>query len=218
MKTHALEVIGFRGRRIPNTFITQEQPATHVGIILPGYSHTVDKPDLYYASRVLLENGADLLQVEYAYDHTNFKDSSPAEQDDWIALDAFAACNAALSQKAYQKISLVGKSIGTLGMGHLLGDSRYQSAQCIWLTPLLTHAWFVKRIEEVHPSSLFIMGTADSFYIPDVFQHLVAITKGQSLVIEGMNHGFEIPESVTASLMALERIVQAIQAFIAAGE
>jgi pimeloyl-ACP methyl ester carboxylesterase len=217
METQCLDVIGFRARRIPNTYITQDHPALHIGIILPGYSHTVDRPDLHYAGRVLLESGADLLQVEYAYDHTSFKDSTSAEQNDWIAMDVFAACNAVLAQKAYHKITLVGKSLGTLGMGYLLADKRYQSAHCIWLTPLLTHTWLVKRIEEVHPRSLFIMGTADFFYLPEVFQNLVAITNGQSLVIEGMNHGLEIPDNVSASLKALEQIVQAIQVFVAAG-
>jgi len=217
MKTQSLDVIGFRGRRISNTYITQDQPAGHIGIILPGYSHSVDRPDLHYTGRVLLESGADLLQVEYAYDHTSFKDSTSAEQNDWISFDVFAACNAVLAQKAYQKITLVGKSLGTLGMGYLLADERYQKANCIWLTPLLTHSWLVKRIEEVHPRSLFIMGTADRFYIPDVFQNLVAITHGQSLVIEGMDHGLEIPENVTSSLAALEQIVQAIQIFCCGG-
>jgi hypothetical protein len=217
MKTQCLDVIGFRGRRIPNTYITQDQPATQLGIILPGYSHTVDRPDLHNAGRVLLENGADLLQVEYAYDHTSFKDCTSAEQNDWIALDAFAACDAVLAQNDYKVITMVGKSLGTLGMGYLLADERYQRAHCIWLTPLLTHTWLVKRIEEVHPRSLIIMGTADSFYLPDVFQNLVAITHGQSLVIEGMNHGLEIPDNVTASLSALEQIVQAIHVFVVAG-
>jgi len=145
---------------------------------------------------------------------TNFMDRSQAEQDRWISADVFAACNAGLSQRPYEKITLVGKSLGTIAMGHLLADRRFQGTTCIWLTPLLTVDWLRNRIEEIHPRSLFIIGTADQFYQPDIFRQLETVTNGSALVIEDANHALEIPGDIQKSVQALSQIVQALQEFI----
>ena len=173
--------------------------------------------DLHYAGRILLEQGADLLQVEYAYYRTDFLQQSNSEQDKWISSDVFAICNVALSHRSYRQITLVGKSLGTIAMGHLLADRRFQSATCVWSTPLLTVEWLRSRIEQVHPRSLFIIGTADKFYKPDILKHLENVTKGRAVVIEGANHRLEIPDSISKSLAALNQIVQALQEFLNEG-
>jgi hypothetical protein len=214
MELSSLDVVGYKDQRVPNTFIAQPHPASHLGIILPGYRHSVDMADLHYAGRILLEQGADLLRVEYVYYQTDFVRQPESIQDPWISSDVFAACNAGLSYRAYTKITLVGKSLGTIAMGHLLADSRFQRANCIWSTPLLTIEWLCSRIEQIHPRSLFIIGTADKFYKPDMLQHLANVTNGHALVIESANHGLEIPDSISKSLMALTQIVQALQEFL----
>jgi hypothetical protein len=73
------------------------------------------------------------------------------------------------------------------------------------------------RIEQIHPHSLFIIGTADKFYKPDILKHLENVTKGRAVVIEGANHGLEIPDDISKSLMALNQIVQALQEFLNEG-
>jgi hypothetical protein len=214
MELSSLDVVGYKNQPIPNTFMAQPNPASHLGIVLPGYRHSVDMADLHYASRILLEQGADLLRVEYAYYQTDFVGQAESIQDEWLASDVFAACNAGLSYRPYRKITLIGKSLGTIAMGHLLADSRFQQANCIWSTPLLTVEWLCARIEQIHPRSLFIVGTADKFYKPEVLKHLENVTRGRALVIEDANHGLEIPGSISRSLTALTQIVQALQEFL----
>jgi hypothetical protein len=102
-------------------------------------------------------------------------------------------------------------------MGHLLGDSRFQKATGVWMTPLLTIEWLASRIEQIHPRSLFIIGTVDKFYQPDILRHLELATKGNSLVIEGANHGLEIPGDIPKSLTALNQMVEAVQQFLSDG-
>jgi hypothetical protein len=214
MELSSFDVVGYKNQRIPNTFIAQPNPTSHLGIILPGYRHSVDMADLHYAGRILLEQGADLLRVEYVYYQTDVMRQAESIQDAWISTDVFAACNAGLSYRPYTKITLVGKSLGTIAMGHLLADRRFQGANCVWFTPLLTIEWLCSRIEQVHPRSLFILGTADKFYQPDVLKHLENVTNGRSLVIEDANHGLEIPGSIPKSLMVLTQIVQALMDFL----
>jgi hypothetical protein len=64
---------------------------------------------------------------------------------------------------------------------------------------------------------LFIMGTADSFYKPDVLEHLASVTNGQTVIIEGAHHGLEIEGDVSGSLAGLHKIVAALEEFLAHG-
>jgi len=210
----ALDIVGYENQRVANTFITQQEPTRHLGIILPGYRYSPDMAPLHYAGRILLDQGADVLRVEYAYYRTDFAERPENERDEWLSSDVFAACNAGLSHRSYEKITLIGKSLGTLAIGHLLNDSRFQQAACVWQTPLLKIEWLCSRIEKIRPRSFFIIGTADQHYKPDALQSLEHATNGSSLVMEDVDHSLEIPGDIPRSLTALNQMVQALQGFL----
>ena len=214
MELKTLDALGYKDQKVPNTFVVQSNPTGHLGIILPGYRHSADMADLHYAGRILMEQGADLLRVEYLYYQTDYLNQTESGQNQRISEDVFAVCNACLAFRPYDEITLVGKSLGTKGMGFLLGDERFQKADCVWSTPPLTTEWLYSRIEQVHPRSLFIFGTADDYYKPEILQHLVSVTNGRSVVIEGANHGLEVPESISRSLQGLGQIVRGLQEFL----
>jgi len=65
----------------------------------------------------------------------------------------------------------------------------------------------------VHPA-LFVIGTADRQYKPDLLAQVESATGGETLVIPGADHSLEIPGDVPASLQAMERIVLALQGFV----
>lgn len=209
----SLDVTGYKNQPVPNSMHLQPKAADHLGIILPGYRHTADMPDLHYAGRILLAKGADLLQVEYAYPKTDFMKRSNPEQSDWIAADVRAACAAGLQKRPYRKITLIGKSLGTLAMGHLLDEREFSAAACVWSTPILASEWLCSQIKKHRPRSLFIIGTADHFYQPAVLQELVDATKGKALVLEGVHHGLEIEGDILGTLSALRQIVEAVMEF-----
>jgi hypothetical protein len=214
MDLKTLDASGYQNQQVPNTLMFQPNRTGHLGIILPGYRHSADMADLHYAGRILLEQGADLLRVEYRYYQTDYLSQPESEQNQRISEDVFAICNACLDFRSYEKITLIGKSLGTRGMGLLLGDERFQKADCVWSTPPLTMEWLRSRIEQVRPRSLFIFGTADDYYKPEVLQRLVKVTNGRSVIIEGATHGLEVPESISKSLQGLGRIVSGLQEFL----
>lgn len=214
MDIQSLDITGYNDRPLPNTFLRQSADTDRLGIILPGYRHTVDMPDLHYIGSVLAAKGADVLKVEYAYPKTDFMKRSEQEQSDWLAADVRAACAAGLRQRAYGRVTLAGKSLGTLAMGHLLEDAAFESAGCIWSTPILASDWLCARIKSHRPRSLFIIGTADHFYQPAILKELVDATRGKALVLQGVHHGLEIEGDMPGTLAALRRIVEAVQAFI----
>ena len=214
MDIRSLDIVGYKNEQVPNTFITHAEETGHLGIVLPGYRYAADMPPLHYVGRVLLEQGADLLRVDYRYYRTDFMQRPQDEQGQWISSDVLAACEVGMAHRSYEKITLVGKSLGTLAMGHLLSDPRFQGATCVWLTPILSAQWLCTCIKQLRPRSLFVIGTADQFYDPDILNDLRQVTQGQVLVLEGVDHSLEISGEIPKSLAVLGQIVQASQAFL----
>ncbi len=212
----SLEIAGYRGEPVPNSFIRQDAEAEHLAILFPGIRYTVDMPLLYYPGRLLSGRGADVLRVQYAYGwRDDFAAAPEAERERWMVADAQAAAETALAARAYGRITLAGKSIGTLAMGHLLAAGpQLAQARCIWLTPLLQYEGLRAQIKRGRQPSLFVIGTADHGYDPVTLSEVVEATKGESVVVEGADHSLELPGSIPRSLDALKQVVQAVEAFL----
>jgi predicted alpha/beta-hydrolase family hydrolase len=210
----SLQITGCNNQPVPNTFFKQQLVTSHLCVVLPGYNPPLINPLLEYTSQLLLDRNADVLQVEHEYYKIDFFKKPADERDRILSADVTAACKTVFTLRDYTQITLIGKSLGTLGLCHLLPDDRFRKAGCVWLTPLTTNQWLRARIEQYSPRSLFIIGTADNFYNPDYLAGLCESTRGKSVVIEGADHGLTIPGEVVQSLKALTRIVSAIGKFV----
>ena len=210
-----LEIAGYHDEPVPNTFFRQKNDTDHLAIILPGMGYTSHMPVLYYPARLLMFLGADVLRVEYEYSNRyDFLQLTGAERAQWLIGDVSASCKAVLSHRGYQKITLIGKSIGTLAMGHLLTcDTVFEKARAIWLTPVFRNERLRKQIKQCRQESLFVIGTADPNYDPVFLAEVTA--KGESLVIDGADHSLEIEGDPTKSLEAMKKLIEAIKKFFA---
>jgi predicted alpha/beta-hydrolase family hydrolase len=213
-----LEIVGYRNEPIPNTFLRQEEAARQVAIVLPGVGYTCHMPLLYYPTHLMLTLGMDVLWVEYNYiRRPDYGALSDAQQESWLFADAAAACQAALAQRSYQQVTLIGKSLGTVAMNHLLAtQARLAQSRDVWLTPVLRNNQVRAQIKS-RPHALIVIGTADPFYDPAYLAELRTMTRNEVVVIEGADHSMEIKDDVWQSLQVLERVMRAIQAFVSQG-
>jgi predicted alpha/beta-hydrolase family hydrolase len=214
-----LSINGYLDQAVPHTFFKQEDETRHLAILLPGAGYTAHMPLLYYPMRLLLEMGADVLRVEYAYmGRAEYEALSPAERVRWVFADVTAACRTGLEQRVYQQVTLVGKSLGTMAMGYLLTtEATLAQAQAIWLTPLLWNDLLRAQIRQAKPRSLFVTGTADPHYSAEHLAELQAATAGEAVVIEGANHSLEISGNLFASLQGMEQVIRALRGFLGSG-
>jgi hypothetical protein len=212
----SLGISDYHGEPLSNTFMQQEQGTRQLAIVLPGQGYTAHMPVLYYPTSLLVNRGADVLCVEYDYYRKPaFGKVSGVERSRWLFADATAALETGLAQRPYERIVLIGKSLGTLAMGRLLTtDTRLTHASCIWLTPLVRNEALRRQIAQAKPRSLFVIGTADSHYDAAGLAEVVEATHGQSLVIKGANHSLEIVGNISESLRAMEQVVQAVATFL----
>lgn len=211
-----LPIQGYRDEPVPNRFLQPRGAIGSLAILLPGLGYTLDMPLFYYVENLLLEQGWDVLRVEYAYyQRVDFQDSSEAERARWLLADATAAYRAGLSQRTYERVALVGKSLGTLAMGHLL--TMEESAipmRAVWLTPLLGREQLREQIIRYGGPSLFVIGTADPHYDPKALESVLTATNGEAVVVEGAEHGMDIEGDPIASVRAVAQVVEGLDRFL----
>lgn len=217
MQLEFLGILGSDNQPLPHSFVRQDGETSHLAIFLPGYAYGPDRPALHYPVRLLTELGADALILKKIYASVpGFASLPENERIRMIVADALSACTAGLARREYSRITLVGKSLGTIAMARLLKLlPELQDAECIWLTPILQHERSRAIILEKKPRSLFVIGTADQYYDPEILQELEQGTNGRSLVLPDAHHGLEVADSTRRSIAHMDTMIASIQDFLA---
>ncbi len=215
-KETTLPAPGYHSEPVPNLFYQQEDETATLAVILPGFGYHADLPLLFYPGRIALNNGMDLLRLETAYSRRpEFSRLNDRGQLAWLDADTDAVLNAALARRAYRQLIVIGKSLGTMAMGHLLErHAKLPTSRWVWLTPVLTDLRLVEQVQQQRPLSLFVIGDADQYYNDGLLQILVEATQGRRITIAGGNHILEVPGSVHQTIQALDEVMTGVEDFI----
>ena len=213
-----LSIKGYHNIPVPNSFIQQQHETHHLALVLPGIRYPVNGPVLYYPTNLLLAKRADVLHVEYAYyQHPEFQDGSDEERLQWIGTDVVAAYRTAMSERSYIHLTLIGKSLGTLAMGHLLATETLPGqVEAIWLTPLLRHDHLHQQILACPYRSLLMIGTADLHYDAARLSEIQKGTEHETLTIDGADHSLDLEDRVLPSIRVLEKLMCTLERFLSA--
>jgi hypothetical protein len=210
MNIGKLYVPGYQNEDVANTFFRQEHETRHLAILFPGLGYTAHMPVIYYPGCLLTTRGADVLRVEHSYQAWSGK-----ERIRCLNFNASSALDTALAQRKYEQVTLVGKSLGTYAVGHLLTThAGLPQLQCIWLTPLLSDPELRSQIKKVKHRALFVIGTADPEYNAAQLAEVQQATGGESILIDGANHSLEIGGDVVQSIRAMQQVIECIQRFL----
>lgn len=214
--TEQISINGYHDATVPHAFYRQESETTHLALVLPGRGYNAHMPLLHYPAELMVFKGADVLRVDYAYDqNAEFQSSEVDEQMRWLFADVAAVYQMGLAQRDYEQITIIGKSLGTLAMGHLLTtQSMPTTVNAVWLTPLVRFEHLRQQIEQFGGHSLFVIGTADPHYDLEYLDEVKAATNGQIVTIEGADHGFDVGNNVLLSIRALEQVMREMEAFL----
>lgn len=210
----SLTINGLGGRVVPNRFFRCRDGAGALAVLFPGLRYTCDMPLLYYPTRLLLQRGADVLQLHTDYTSSKFQDLTRLEQAAIIGDDALTAVKVGLAERQYKILVLMGKSIGTLALAQLVASGLNLEPAVIWLTPLLHQPLLVNAALQARGAALFICGTGDSTYHAAALAQICQQTAAQALLLENANHSLETPGDVAHSLQMMQQILQAEMAFL----
>jgi hypothetical protein len=214
-----LPTLDQRDDPVPHRFVPSAAATDHAALLLPGAEIAFLHPTLYYGMIECRRREADILWVGYS-SRPQFLSRSLEDNAIQAKRDSVAACRALLERRPYQRLTLIGKSLGTLAMGELLTTARLEMpVRAIWLTPLFLDQVLREQIRHASVPSLFVIGTRDAGYDPAYLREVrdCYARQGDVLVIEGADHGLGVGADgadVLGSVQALEVVLRAMQAFL----
>jgi predicted alpha/beta-hydrolase family hydrolase len=212
-----LPITGYAQEPVPNKFLRQHGETEHLAILLPGMGYTCDMPLFYYIEFLLLELGADVLRVDYAYNrHPDIRAMSQDDVYRRLITDVSAAVKVGLAQRTYRDVTFVGKSLGTLAMGHLLSSPNWSShtPRAVWLTPILNDEQLRERMKQHSRPSFLAIGTADHFYDVGLLDEVWEATQIETVIVEEADHSLNIGNDVAGSVQSVGRVVVALQRWL----
>lgn len=208
-----LAVEGFRGEFVPNELIRQQLGSSTLAVLLPGRGYTCDMPLFYYSERLLVDRGWDVLRVQYDYRRMN-DSTSVDEQQERLTVDSRGAVDAGITQGDYQRVVLIGKSLGTIAMVHLLPTLEAADVWSVWLTPLLKRPDVLEYVAAGSDRSLIVIGSKDSHFDPAMLDGLAGDKQCVTLVIDGGEHSLDIPGDAMGSAMSVVTTMNAMNRFL----
>ena len=210
-----LRISGHGDEPVPNSFFRQAGGSDHLAIVLPGLSYRCNQPLLWYPTRALLSSGADVLWVEYAYDlRPDWVTADDQVQRDWLFDDVVAATRS-VTETRYERVTLIGKSMGTLALGHVLMTEKIPDRRkAVWLTPVLDDPALRRQLEESNLPSLIVIGSKDHYYDGSFLARLQNKKSFEVEVIRGADHVLETDEGTLVSIDIMKQVMSSFQRFI----
>lgn len=203
------------GSAVPNQLVRRGAGATRLGLFFPGLHYSNDMPLLYYTAHALLYRNTDVLQLRADYTAAPFRSLQGPERVRRISQDAEAIYQAGLKQRDYQQVVLVGKSIGTLGMAHLINTNpNLASSLAIWLTPLFYQPDLIEAISACKNNSLVVAGTGDSIYDPAAAERIQKEGGMELILIDSADHSLELDGDLFRSLQSVQDVMRAVDGFL----
>ena len=169
-----------------------------VAVVLPGALYLPFAPLLWFAREVALARGWSVLEVWDEY-----RDRS---EDPWRWV--FDRAEAALRYAGDAGRALVTKSISSRAVTMAVE----MGLPGVWLTPLLRDEEIATGFEQLSAPALLVGGTADESWDGELARR----AGHEVLELEGANHALQIEGDPLASIDALRRVVERMDAFVAA--
>jgi len=213
-KISSLPISGYGGEQLPNTYFNQTSQALGLALILPGLRYTGSMPLLYYSTRMLLNHGLNVLVIDADYTRPTFQATPRLEQASWMVADAQAALEVGQSDQVNPHLILIGKSIGTLTLAHLLNRGRVTLNASIWITPLLHHPNLVNAAMQCKDPALFVCGAADVTCDPSTLEHIRTNAAITTFIADGADHSLEVPDDVFRSLQNIIDYLKILDGFL----
>ncbi len=178
-----------------------------IAILFPGQGYGKDKPLLYYARKLFLSKGYEVINLEY-------HDLPPAGKGDpeagsRMAHVAYAQLEEQLKDtdlRSYDKVVLCGKSLGSI-LCTIFEMYNKLGAKEIWFTPV------EQNFEYGGKGALAFIGNADPWSRFDKIKEL-ADKKGTDLIVyEGCDHSLECG-NVDKDIETLRDVMRRVEEFI----
>ena len=194
---------------ISASLLSGKKSATDIAVVIPGADYSCTMPLLYYSIDLLLLKGFQVLTIDKIYSEDpiwrGFKSSESAlEYVERDTVELFAQISSKYSTRV--KV-LLGRSLGSYQMAFAIEKQLIHPERIVWQSPSLREKWSI--IQNCGIPGFGIIGTADERY-ESAKPHLPK----DCLIVDGADHGMEIPGRPIESIEVLKKVIQATDNWI----
>ncbi|WP_312049506.1 alpha/beta family hydrolase [Exiguobacterium profundum] len=204
-------VIGKNGIPVPYSYLHPDSSSDTLVILLPGYGYTNDSPMFRYTTGLCIENGLNVLEVNYNYRDERY---DSVDVNKAIVDDVRLVIDQILHTDSVQQYIIVGKSLGTVAMASELTRNVFHDAKLVWLTPLLKQDDIYEAIQSHKGQQMILIGTADQHYVDERMKRLEHLALTELEIVKEMNHSLEYTGETYRSLRLLETLLKRVEQFI----
>ena len=206
-----IQTIKTKGKReIPARFTKRQ--GKELVILLPGLSYNLSMPLFFYTSQILAKRGADVLGVGYQY--ASDEKFQKLDQDKKLAAikaDGEDILKHAENLGEYERVTIIGKSLGTLSMGWSAPNRKaFKNLRLVWLTPSLKDTELADQIRKAENPSLILIGANDPSFNKQLMESLNRSPHVTVRAIPGVDHAFNhakgVPESAQVLGVAMQNL------------
>src|SRR5690606_31460428 len=172
MKLQKASIEGYKNNTVDYLLIRQEEPSARLAVVLPGAGYTAQAPLLHFATDIYLQQGYDVLNVNYRYNDPFYDDFTMEKLSDAIRFDVMAILDRVIADAYYKEFCVIGKSLGTIAMASELKRPIFREAKAIWLTPLIHRPDVFDAMLALPNRALGFIGDEDPIYDAELFNQL----------------------------------------------
>lgn len=179
-----------------------EEPGTGRMVLLAGLRYPTDQPMFAPAVEAAKSRGIGITRVEFGFvDDPEFMGAPDEEQFAAIAEEGRELASVLGDAPAV----LVGKSLGTMIMGAMIGRMHPQT-RWVWFTPSLKDTPLLEQMSACAGASLSVIGSADGSTPITRGADYLAIPRMTHLEFAGFNHSWTHPEGAKEEARSLKEI------------
>lgn len=211
-----LPLVASDGRPLHHTYCRQDGDPVGLVIILPGLHYGLDGPLNYHLIHGLRERGWDSLGLMYGFQVA----MKGGFAENWLPTleECRQAIRVSMAARPYPVLTVVGKSLGSSLLAVLATDmEELRAARVAHHTPPLSMPSFPEQLAAATQPLYLALGSADRFYDPDQIEALRARRPMLVRVVEGADHGMDVPGDLEATMRAVQMVVEDTMSFALTG-
>jgi hypothetical protein len=184
----------------------QQNQGSSLVVIFPDEGYSSDRPLLYYARKVALLEGHDVICISYKRRLT-WRDMGLCTID--LEADSITDIVKERLSKAYKSIYFISKGIGTEVAGVVAGRLGYEKVKSIYLTPT---NYAVKHI--VNSKGIVILGTKDDIFTQDCIGKIEEYKNLKIISVKDADRYLENSQDIINTIEILGEMISIYTSFL----
>ncbi|MCM3699361.1 alpha/beta hydrolase [Paenibacillus macerans] len=181
MKADIVKVPSFWNAEMNHKYIQVTEEKRKLAVLFPGLHYSCDKPVLHYAGAAAVQNGFDLLALEYGYQAARV----PLQRVELPKVIEDIEKSLRPIVTSYEEIVFIGKSLGTVVAGEVAGRLGVP-VRHLYLTPVRETIPYINQ-----SAGVVVYGTKDELFCEEMAKQIAETDTRKVIAIPDADHSLE---------------------------